>query len=123
RRVDVAAGQGRAPGPSELHGQVDGAVGVVRVIDRHVDLPEHGGLLAGHFGRHRDHRSSKSGARLPCSTPSSATTVPVTPFVGPTTSAWEGLCCPHTSVFWRTARGSPAGRAPPHWRRPVPTPP
>jgi hypothetical protein len=44
RRVDVAAGQGRAEGAAELHGQVDGAVGVVRVVDRHVDLPEHEGL-------------------------------------------------------------------------------
>ena len=56
RRVDVAAGQGRAEGSPELHGQVDGAVGVVRVVDRHVDLPEHGGLP---WGR-RGHVSSNS---------------------------------------------------------------
>ena len=58
RRVDVATGQGRAEGSPELHGQVDGAVGVVRVVDRHVDLLEHGGLP---WGR-RGHVSSNSTA-------------------------------------------------------------
>ena len=62
RRVDVAASQGRPEGPPELHGQVDGAVGVVRVVDRHIDLPEHEGLLARHRERRRGHVSSHSTA-------------------------------------------------------------
>ena len=65
RRVDVTARQRRAEGPAQLHGQVDGAVGVVRVVDRHVDLPEHESLLRRHRGRRRGHLSSNSTAISP----------------------------------------------------------
>src|SRR5262245_43026509 len=69
--------------------------------------------------RHLRLSSSKSGARLPRSTPSRYTTVFRTPLPGPTISAWNGLLSPQTSRSLRTASGSPTTGSPVKRTRPA----